>query len=637
MSYHNPNDDKNLGCLIGSLIGAVLAVIVTIVKAFIPERDIYRPVAADNPQQVGRMQNLWVSTGQDSSSFELPFVDLKRFTTPPEVLNENVLYVLTRSEPKVDFRFPHLVGEPACYTITLPKAPFAAATLPSLVLIEKLSKVCQSLSYEIVADGQSIVWQVVDYEGRYRKSQMVETIKTNLQGAIVTVSDPRDIPEREYPFQRQIITFGLRNDYAAPLPFLADLETNDPLMMLTNKMNLLRPDLDERVKYQLLVFVASWEANDRSDKRLREGLVRPSSGIYPEVDALSGFDKERMNTKLNGPHYHCFLAVTLESRDRRRMSDLSDIAQDVCQFELPRHNRVELKGTAPMRCAVESKDYDAHQWLGGILTGLVQANRDEWRQLLMVLSPKEMAALWHVPHDRFAASNIVWAAGNVPPEVLNDEPGRIILGETVPPGKAKTISMAPTDRIYHHYIAGKTGMGKSTLMHNLIHQDIAAGNAVAVLDPTGDLTNAILMHSIPDRRRKDVVLLRGSDTQAPIPLNPFRIPPGATRDSAFDFVYSAMRKIYEKIWLDGQMDTTLRNIISALLYDREATPLDIDRLFSNETYRNVLIKAMADQGEISCATIQIWKRFNVLRDPAKRELGRPINNRMSAFLGNRQV
>jgi ABC-type lipoprotein export system ATPase subunit len=53
-------------------------------------------------------------------------------------------------------------------------------------------------------------------------------------------------------------------------------------------------------------------------------------------------------------------------------------------------------------------------------------------------------------------------------------------------------------------MVGKTGTGKSTLLHNLIAEDIEAGEAVAVLDPPGDLAEELVDH-IPASRTDHVV------------------------------------------------------------------------------------------------------------------------------------
>ena len=50
----------------------------------------------------------------------------------------------------------------------------------------------------------------------------------------------------------------------------------------------------------------------------------------------------------------------------------------------------------------------------------------------------------------------------------------------------------PDTRRRHLYVVGQTSAGKSTLLLNLIAQDLAAGQGLAVLDPHGDVANTDL-------------------------------------------------------------------------------------------------------------------------------------------------
>ena len=62
------------------------------------------------------------------------------------------------------------------------------------------------------------------------------------------------------------------------------------------------------------------------------------------------------------------------------------------------------------------------------------------------------------------------------------------------------------DRRRHIYVLGKTGMGKSTLLENMIYSDIMNGSGVGVIDPHGDLADAVL-NFVPSNRTNDVILI----------------------------------------------------------------------------------------------------------------------------------
>src|SRR5438128_2857883 len=68
-----------------------------------------------------------------------------------------------------------------------------------------------------------------------------------------------------------------------------------------------------------------------------------------------------------------------------------------------------------------------------------------------------------------------------------------------------TVTIDQSSRREGLYIIGATGTGKSTLIENLMLQDIEQGLGVCLLDPHGDLTNAVL--SRMQKRLDDVILV----------------------------------------------------------------------------------------------------------------------------------
>src|SRR5665213_3596030 len=81
------------------------------------------------------------------------------------------------------------------------------------------------------------------------------------------------------------------------------------------------------------------------------------------------------------------------------------------------------------------------------------------------------------------------------------------------------IALDAVERRRHLYIIGQTGTGKSTLLLNLLAQDMAAGEGLALLDPHGDLAEAALA-SIPKSRSNDLVYINPADAEHPIGFNP---------------------------------------------------------------------------------------------------------------------
>ena len=61
-------------------------------------------------------------------------------------------------------------------------------------------------------------------------------------------------------------------------------------------------------------------------------------------------------------------------------------------------------------------------------------------------------------------------------------------------------------------------MGKSTLLENMIIDDIEKGRGVALIDPHGDLAEAVIGY-IPKNRTNQVIIFDPSDKEWPIAFN----------------------------------------------------------------------------------------------------------------------
>src|SRR5207249_2770767 len=97
------------------------------------------------------------------------------------------------------------------------------------------------------------------------------------------------------------------------------------------------------------------------------------------------------------------------------------------------------------------------------------------------------------------------------------------------------------------------------------------------------------------------------------------------------------RKIYEDIANYPRMELVLGYVLDALLTDPEATPLDIERLFTDTAYRDKLIGQMENNASISQSALRFWQGFESRRRGLQSEIADPILNRTGAFLRNRTL
>ncbi len=92
----------------------------------------------------------------------------------------------------------------------------------------------------------------------------------------------------------------------------------------------------------------------------------------------------------------------------------------------------------------------------------------------------------------------------------------------------RPFGLTVAERRQHALLLGKTGVGKSTLLRNLLAQDIAAGRGCLFVDPHGDEAERLLDY-VPPWRTADVVYLDPSDLSCPVGFNILEREPAAGR------------------------------------------------------------------------------------------------------------
>jgi len=159
-------------------------------------------------------------------------------------------------------------------------------------------------------------------------------------------------------------------------------------------------------------------------------------------------------------------------------------------------------------------------------------------------------------------------------------------------GQELPFTLSQRDRRQHLYTIGKSGTGKTTLLRNLILQDIEAGRGVAVIDPHGDLANDILDH-IPRHRIEDVAYFNPADMEHPVGLNLL----GATLPDERHLVASGVVGVFKTLWHDSwgpRLEYILYASVAALLDCDNVTLLGVQRMLTDRRYRAWVVKQIKD-------------------------------------------
>src|SRR3989339_626939 len=182
------------------------------------------------------------------------------------------------------------------------------------------------------------------------------------------------------------------------------------------------------------------------------------------------------------------------------------------------------------------------------------------------------------------------------------------------------------DRRRHMYVVGKTGMGKTTILENMVLNDIYAGHGVVLVDPHGDFAEKII-DFIPPHRINDVIYFNPSDIDFPIGFNILE----TVRPEYKHLVASGLMGVFKKIWPDvwsSRMEYILNNTILALLDFPGTTLLGINRLLADADYRKRVVANLKDP-----VVKAFWQtEFAAYNDKYRQEAVAPIQNKIGQFL-----
>ncbi len=164
----------------------------------------------------------------------------------------------------------------------------------------------------------------------------------------------------------------------------------------------------------------------------------------------------------------------------------------------------------------------------------------------------------------------------------------ILLGHTA---SGKAVRLPGASRKQHTYIIGSTGTGKSTLIANMIRQDMEAGRGVILFDPHGDLWQQA-RRAVPENRRKDLILAHLGNSDNPFTMN---ILAGQGGDPAIErnTVTNELIELFKRVLYSGvpeafgpMFEIYFRNALMLLMnaMGDDATIMDFERIFDESQH-----------------------------------------------------
>jgi Type IV secretion-system coupling protein DNA-binding domain len=257
------------------------------------------------------------------------------------------------------------------------------------------------------------------------------------------------------------------------------------------------------------------------------------------------------------------------------------------------------------------------------------------RQIIapIVLNTKELTALVHLPTNYVTTPTIHWLGSrsfeppvNLP--IIWTHAELTPLWRTNFRWTKQSFWILPEDRRRHIYIVGKTGMGKSTLLENMIIDDMQKGRWIAVVDPHGDLAEAVIGH-IPKSRTNHTIIFDPSDKEWPIAFNMLENIEPEHRPLVTSGLIWIFKKIFWESWWP-RLEHTLRNTIMALLEYPNTTLISIPLMLTSDSYRRKVVNKITDP-----VVKKFWTaEFGKLNPSQRTETISPILNKVGQFLSS---
>ncbi len=248
------------------------------------------------------------------------------------------------------------------------------------------------------------------------------------------------------------------------------------------------------------------------------------------------------------------------------------------------------------------------------------------RQRDLVLVAGELAGLFHVPCP---GSALQTAPVRLLPGRMAAQRDKVIgLAED---GSGTEIGIAQADSRQHMAVHGPTGSGKSTLLLNLALDDIQAGRGVGVVDPKGDLVQALL-ERIPTSEWDRVVLIDPAQRERPVGFNVLDCPDPELHEVVCDHVVTIFKKTYERFW-GPRTDDLLRAAILTLLQRPDTTMCEVPLLLLQPEVRRTFINQLDDPVGLE----PFWREFGAMSDAQRAQVVAPLLNKLRTFLLRRTV
>lgn len=451
---------------------------------------------------------------------------------------------------------------PVCFSLSFPKGQKVGGSETEQVLLMFAN--CQyPISFEIVATGESIR---VQYTCAYPDASFLfSQLKAYFPTCTLTEIEDAILPIVDY--EMQILDFGLREEFMRPLAMLGGFDP-DPLISLFGILEHIRPGDGGAVQVLFIGCDNPW-----AESILRAVSDGEGGAFFADAPDMLPLAKQKVSAPLFAV---CIRAIGMSEDVERAKDILWNIAHAIVH---------QSRATGNQLLPLSNDEYPYGNHLADILYR--QSHR-----LGMLLNSRELATFTHYPSASVASTKLERDTKKTKAAPESAIGHKLILGINEHQGNVTAVSQSEDQRIKHTHVIGATGTGKSTLLLNMIVQDIEQHNGLCVLDPHGDLIEKILTH-ISAERAHDVLLIDPADAEHPVSFNILSAHSEIEKDILSSDLVAAFRRLSTS-WGD-QMNSVFANAILAFLESSKGGTLaDLRRFLVDKSFQHTFLKTVSD-------------------------------------------
>jgi len=430
------------------------------------------------------------------------------------------------------------------------------------------------ISFEVIGTREQTVVQFASAEIDFL--QLKQQLSAYFPGCVLTES--YELLSNEWLSRdgcELVVDFGLSNEFMLPIDPVRNFEI-DPLIAIAGALSNL--DHDEIGVFQVLFRKtrSRWAEEIMDSVRFFDGT--PFFSNAPEMIPLA-------KQKIDRPLFAAAVRVASKSYyEQRSLQIIRNIAAGFSQLANPGANEI---------IPLSNDGFDRSYHEQALLRRLTF-------RCGMILNSQELVSLVHPPSPVVRSEKLVRDSELTKSTAALATGHELVLGENSHRNKHTLVTLSNDQRTRHMHLIGSSGSGKSTLLLSLIKQDLDHNQGICVIDPHGDLIDAVV-ENIPENRINDVVLFDPSDADYPVGFNILQARSQLEKTILSSDLVATFRRMSTS-WGDV-MDSVLANAILAFVEStRGGTLFELKRFLVEKDFRAQYLKSVTDE-----AIVYFWE------------------------------